>query len=1016
MDGKGVTFSFKLVPDGRDPLIIGQDNLCNSDLRLSKSVIDVHRGSRVHKFGSYQALDASGNPRVYLDTRNLGHLTTLLASSDPQSVEPKKLAIKLHHFSHMPMKEMEMLSKRAGLKLTDEHRAAMKSVVEQCEDCPRVGRPKENKKVSTSRPLSTFNQEIEVDFAYISLSPEVVPIVFHCVDGKHALSELKMVNSRSLDEVNSLFEMLWVHRHGAPTSVGGDPEFGKKSFTDMLHSHNIRWNPRPARRHQKSGTVERKNGVIQTIAQRLFVANPAMPLPLLLSRAAFSSNVVCGSKTHSAFAACHGYEPGFLGIPQQALPDAVRVAAEQAMAFRAISRALKSRLPKLLSRSDLEKGETVLGFVSAGSQGRSVWHTFTVVRLEDHAIICRRTTTKKGPLTRLAYEDTRKLPSNPIAREEIRAVFSSDPHEDSHADAASSLLATEGAVAGQQTDEQTHEDQELDGTQGVLGVEEKERHIQQILTQAFTLTEGKQVHKKNLPHIIPQGIVDEACRAEFSNWEPHIKIVQRSELTEPSNVLPTHTVFKVKHSNGKYSLKARTVIRGDLDKEKGELRTDSTTTDFNAIRLVLTIAALHGLDVASLDVTGAFFQADEAPRQLFCYPPPEAGMRGVVWQLDKLPYGTVDANRQWAKSCRGLMSDLGFTSVSVQPELTQKGNLGEPGYILAARAVDDLLLAGTAIDVQRVRDDFRRKYKLSSFDHLNEPGQSLRFFGCEVTREQGGYRLSAKFTPPEFGITRERKKGDPNLSEDERKMLRSYAGKLLWYGASVSLPAVYLGGHIQRCLPQGSPETSGLENMLEIERHAHYLSTLDHCVLFPFLTDANRNEEARLYVLADASLKPEDHQGVTGALATLVKGEHAYHLSWVSHKQRRVSHSSFAAEVLAVAEGDEMSHHLKLTFQELGISLIVILGTDSKTCFDCSSSDHLPRDLRTRATIKKIQNNWISGDIDALLWVPGTLNMADSGTKSNVEMWKDLKELQAKGKYANLPSKTTIRGRFWAEG
>ena len=241
-------------------------------------------------------------------------------------------------------------------------------------------------------------------------------------------------------------------------------------------------------------------------------------------------------------------------------------------------------------------------------------------------------------------------------------------------------------------------------------------------------------------------------------------------------------------------------------------------------------------------------------------------------------------------------------------------------------------------------------------------------------------------------------------------MLRSYAGKILWVGAVISLPAVFMGGHIQRTLPKGT-----VEQMVSIERDCTYLSSHADSILFPFST-AQSNDKLQLFVLADASLAPNDHQGISGVMATLVHGKHAYHIAWISHKQRRVSHSSFAAEVLAVAEGDELSFHLRTTFQELGIPVEVVLATDSRTCFDCSSSDHLPRDLRTRATIKKIQDNWLGGDIDVLKWLPGKTNLSDGGTKANREMWLTLSDAFRFGVLPHLTHDSrTMRGRDWTE-
>ena len=202
--------------------------------------------------------------------------------------------------------------------------------------------------------------------------------------------------------------------------------------------------------------------------------------------------------------------------------------------------------------------------------------------------------------------------------------------------------------------------------------------------------------------------------------------------------------------------------------------------------------------------------------------------------------------------------------------------------------------------------------------------------------------------------------------------------------------------------------------MATLRRAWHAISSSPSVIRFPAPADPMRGD-LRFVVLADSSHPPATSHGISGLLTFLMYRGHAYYISWVSHKQRRVSHSSYAAEVLALAEGDEEVYHLNLVFEELHIPAVGALGTDSRTAFDCSTTDHLARDLRARATVAGIRDNWIAGTHD-IMSVEGKHNMSDAGTKRNYEMWSELHTLMASGKPPVLPTfqSGNVRGRAWA--
>lgn len=82
-------------------------------------------------------------------------------------------------------------------------------------------------------------------------------------------NEVFTVNNRSMRTLIAFLEGGWIHRHGAPKAISADEEHNRKAMRISLHAHNIIMKPRPARRHNKLGIVERENGVIKTFIMKL---------------------------------------------------------------------------------------------------------------------------------------------------------------------------------------------------------------------------------------------------------------------------------------------------------------------------------------------------------------------------------------------------------------------------------------------------------------------------------------------------------------------------------------------------------------------------------------------------------------------------------------------------------------------------------------------------------------------------------------------------------------------------
>ena len=137
-----------------------------------------------------------------------------------------------------------------------------------------------------------------------------------------SLSEAQPVDSREMSQASQAVESSWVHQHGRPVSMGFDPEFYKAEFLAMLKRNGILPKPRPARRHNKMGRVERKHRTIKLILSKLVHAYTHASDVWIVKFAIFLANFMYGNQLVSAFELARGHTPSLtstelLKVPQE---------------------------------------------------------------------------------------------------------------------------------------------------------------------------------------------------------------------------------------------------------------------------------------------------------------------------------------------------------------------------------------------------------------------------------------------------------------------------------------------------------------------------------------------------------------------------------------------------------------------------------------------------------------------------------------------------------------------------
>lgn len=124
-------------------------------------------------------------------------------------------------------------------------------------------------------------------------------------------------------------------------------------------------------------------------------------------------------------------------------------------------------------------------------------------------------------------------------------------------------------------------------------------------------------------------------------------------------------------------------------------------------------------------------------------------------------------------------------------------------------------------------------------------------------------------------------------------------------------------------------------------------------------------EDAHVLTLSDAAHRGKGcENGQTGGLSGILdkrkNGTKVYHLlDWTSHKQRRISYSSFGAEIVACADNDDRGYDIKEPliggFPTRRTKSKLIVG--SRALYETITKPHDNREYWLRKTVACVRNS-----------------------------------------------------------
>ena len=190
-----------------------------------------------------------------------------------------------------------------------------------------------------------------------------------------------------------------------------------------------------------------------------------------------------------------------------------------------------------------------------------------------------------------------------------------------------------------------------------------------------------------------------------------------SSIPGGANIISSHHFFQVKTDGeeDKLRLKCRMAPHGNRDRDKESVRKDSATTQFPVIRLVLSIAAVLNMVIATIDIKGAYLQGGYLSRDIYVRPPKGWAAHGVLWRLLKPAYGIVESGRLWQLTIESWMSGQGIVPIPGMPQLFMTFGDGGNVSLAICEVVDDLQVVGSPREVNDFHTALAKRFEVGRF-------------------------------------------------------------------------------------------------------------------------------------------------------------------------------------------------------------------------------------------------------------------------------------------------------------
>ncbi|OSX73858.1 hypothetical protein BU14_0323s0002 [Porphyra umbilicalis] len=987
---------------------------------------------------------AAARTAVRLDAPSLSGATQA-ASGVPQPTAPSlaglaasNLPVTLTHLHRLyahPGADRLIHLLRAGGLTTPASAAVARQVTAACSTC-RSLRPRPARAGVTLPRPTAFNDTVALDLAELPGRGRFL----HLVDLGTRLSQCVMVADKEAPTIARAVLERWVCIYGAPRCVLSDPgaEFHNELFRTLAERFNMRVETTAAQSAWSNGVCERHNGIIKHMVLSLAADYPAATFQELLSHACFAKNSLAVHGCATPFQLVTGTMPRLPSVLSDSLPamqeghlpteaDLARTLAlladsraafSRAEASQSVRRAMNRRVSGDLGRV-YSPGDIVRYWSQSQASARRGMHgpatvvsqAGRVVQLRHGAQTVTRNASDVQPfaapdplpvpaattgMVGAALDALRRATRSP-AGEAARVVLGVGAGGSDTGVPSASLSGGEALVAWVDGGAARAPADLLPGAASAA----RDEGWDAAVAYSILVTRREQRRRSEVPVAEAGPEFDAAKAAELLSW-----LEQGAYVEVPSvgqRVLSTRWVLTLKAASlpGLLPrLKARLCVRGFQDPDKHLIDSASPTVARSTVRLVLALFATMDWVPHSVDVSTAFLQGLplDRPRPVYVRPPPEAlAPDGVVWRLAKCAYGLTDAPRMWYERVRALMRALGASRSAADLGLFI---LVADGAVILAVAVhvDNFLYGGTVAGVALFERELRAAFSVGpvSTGSFVFTGLSITHFartGRRAARlwvDQTAYLDSIDDIP--VSATR-RAAPSAAVTAAELTAYRRATGALLW-AAGQTLPHLACGSavlarHFRHALVSdlvranltiaAARRARGLGLRFRPVRGARCLYLYTDSSAVSLRSSAAQTGWAVFLGSTGGATAPAAPSGLpTGVVGDLV--------SWGSHRQRRVTHSSFAAEAFGLLQGLHaalgVSDVVRLLFSGPGgASVPVHAFIDSRSLYDALTSSARTGSKEVRAAVSDLQDHYRLGSLSSVSWLPGSHQLADSLTK-----------------------------------
>jgi Reverse transcriptase (RNA-dependent DNA polymerase) len=539
----------------------------------------------------------------------------------------------------------------------------------------------------------------------------------------------------------------------------------------------------------------------------------------------------------------------------------------------------------------------------------------------------------------------------------------------------------------------------------------------------FNAQTGAKVIEKDMDALTAKDMVDHWDKVEQA-IKKEIKSFQDLDTFEPvdrhtvPNVLSSKWVLRWKLIDGQRAVKARLTVRGFQDTAKASLDTYAGTATRWGQRIIVAIAAQQRWKIQTADVTAAFLQGltfkelavlnGEEERRVAFVPPAGyekyfSALPGMghldfnrhILLMRKPIYGLCDAPRAWRKRLDQLLKQTGGASLFTDQALYVWKNAAGNMTAVASTHVDDLKLAGEPPTIKIILEALATKFgtlkvQVDSFDHCGV--RHIQHANGDITLDQEAYAKQLRLVDmSKINVTDENQK----LDDETTRTFQSLLGGLSWLTQTRMDIAIYVQA-LQR-----ASKNPKIGHLLKLNKVTKWVQRKKACLRY-----ARLEGPVKLVIISDSAFRKEDESGLAmrGAVIALAEqrqghpGGQVQVLEFYSRRQRRVTRSTFGAELHGLADSTEIAKLICFALSEIllpvtikpadlvrreetgGLALDMEAVIDCKSVFDALANPdtQTPSESSLIMILCQLKELLTVGTLRKLWWVD-TVDMAADG-------------------------------------